>query len=456
MHSRRQILQGLGAAAGAAMLPRVARASLDPGPTPMKILQIFLHGAPAHSQTLWMPGEPDIGWVDIDTFIPSAVGAHPFNILTQNEHPGLDHSVNLGAGFHPLLSLGGASRTHLVALDNPFNAHLLAASYALSGINIGNPDALSLGARVQQAWGVGGFPKSWVLDPVGNANLTSLATAIGSQAENTRPFVLPVGRPFVSRLQRQEREHTDSLLAYYQSRYAQRLQHSTGPVRAPAVAAYEDARARMAAWQSTYEVLADGPNVESNPGGASYTDNRVTRSVQMGLHLLANGARCVTVLGDGGAAPSFDTHDFDATFDDEGYTHDVHHSAHHNAILWGICEAIRTSPDLDLTNTVIVVHSEFGRRLDGNDGSEHWNEAFAALLFGGPIQQPGISGALSYQTDGTGNLRSHRNSDDAYAPVPPDKFLDGLATLAGSPPDLDWLGQAPPPPGPIFQNGANP
>ncbi len=242
MHSRRQILKGLGLAAGAAMLPGSARAT---GLEPVKILQIFLHRAPAHSQTLWVPAN-QVWQLPVSTRIPTATDAAPQILANDDAFSGLDHAVMLGDGLHPLASLGGVNRTHLIAMRGEHSAHTLASAYALSGINVGNPAALSLGARVQDAWGTTGFPNSWILDPQQNATLTALASATGSQDPNTRPFVVPVGSPFVSRLHREHHSRTDTLLAYYCEQFGKRLEHGSGPVRAPANGVYDDALSRMA------------------------------------------------------------------------------------------------------------------------------------------------------------------------------------------------------------------
>lgn len=430
MPTRRQILKGLGLAAGAAMLPRSARASLVAGHEPVKILQIFLFRAPAHSQTLWVPHNQT--WQDpVSTRIPEASDAVPQFLATDNEVPELDHAVMLGDGFHPLASLGGVSRTHLVAMQGEFLAHTLAASYALSGINIGNPAALSLGARVQNAWGTSGFPASWVLDPQQNATLTALATATGSQPGSTRPFVVPVGRPFVSRLQREHRSNADALLAYYREQYAKKLEHETGRVRAPAYDVYDDAASRMASWEEAYDVLSTGPDLESFSRG-DYVDNGITKSVQMGVHLLHHGARHVTVIGGHNAGPDLDTH----TIGD----HETAHASHHNAVIWGICEALRTAENFDVDNTVVVFHAEFGRYLDGVNGSEHWKDGYASLLFGGPITTPGLTGRLSYAPDSNGLLRSSVAIDDGVPQaITPAGLLDGLAQLANPDDgDLGW------------------
>ncbi|MBX2803568.1 MAG: DUF1501 domain-containing protein [Myxococcales bacterium] len=441
MTTRRQFLRGLGLTTGAALLPVGARADLTAGPDPVKILQIFLFRAPAHSQTLWMPEGGTFG-DPVSERITAASGADHQVLADAADFDDLDHTVVLGDGLHPLESLGGVGRTHLVAMRSELGAHTLASAHALSGINIGNPAALSLGARVQAAWDDGGFPKSWVLDPQQNATLTSLATATGSQPASTRPFVLPVGRPFVSRLQRAHRSRADALLAYYREQYARRLEHATGPVRAPAFDVHDDAMARMAAWEQTYDVLHAGPEVESFSEG-SYVDNGITKSVEMGVHLLHHGARHVTVIGGHNAAPDFDTH---AIGD-----HETAHSSRHNGVLWGICEALRTAENFDVDNTLVVFHAEFGRFLDGSNGSEHWPDAYAALLFGGPVTQAGLTGRLFYQPDSNGILRSTTTEEQS---ITAPELLDGLAQLAGAPAPLgESAGVVPTPSGPIFQLG---
>ncbi|MBX2802680.1 MAG: DUF1501 domain-containing protein [Myxococcales bacterium] len=422
MTSRRQFLAGLGAGLTAGVSPPArARPSASCG---YDILQVFLFGGISHRDTLYVddrPGLPDPIRVEPDM---SALGSEPAGAVRTpfayaDELAGLDHDVYLGAGAQPLDDLGVLDQTRLLVMRGDFTAHTLASSFALTGAQVGQPEGTSLGARIQAESGDTSTPASWVLSATSVGRIAAMAAASGQLGAQYRPFLLPVGSDaVVDRLARSDRDHIDPVSQMYARQYDRRLTHADGRVRAPHFDQLQDSLNRLQGWQSVHGVLDAGPAL-AVPGNPDELENGLATGIHMGSHLLASGARHAIVVG--GLDPALDTH--------SGYSGELErHARRHNGVLWSVCDAIRyeaSMGSLDLSSTLVVIWSEFGRRLDSG-GSQHHAAGYAAMILGGPVASRGLAGRMLFGSEA---------GDDGFASpddhVTPTELHDALTLAAG-------------------------
>jgi hypothetical protein len=79
------------------------------------------------------------------------------------------------------------------------------------------------------------------------------------------------------------------------------------------------------------------------------------------------------------------------------------HATVHATNQWSTSRAIEevvASGDLDLDDTMVLMHSEFGRYHPGGaaTGTEHWTRGYPMVLIGGPVRTRRVRGALSFST----------------------------------------------------------
>lgn len=398
MPTRRHFLQGLGAMGlGALAAPRLAHAALagaNYGCQSYKVLDIYLHGAVSHRETYWIEDD-SVGaapWrepADMASEDAAASGA----TRTLIGHAG-DYGVSVGEGFHPLVAAGWGHRIRPMALrtSSP-EVHRIAAGEAITGVGVGRPGFASIAARMQARWGADDPYAAMVVDALGVPAATEYAVSTGDLDPSAAPVVLPIGNDrFRDSLSRDDKARTDALRGFYEGRYADRLSHpGAGRVRSRAFDAYETSAWRLREWEGLRDRIAVVPTFEPE-GDGRWADT--VHGVQVATHLLGSGARHVTVLG--GGINAFDTH----TLGGPAY---AGHAARHNITLWHICQelvaAIQASR-IDPAELLVVFHSEFGRAILDNSGTEHWGRGYAGLLFGGPVVQSGVAGSIPLGASG--------------------------------------------------------
>lgn len=435
MTTRRQLLQGLGAGltlGGLGAAPAAA-GGLGSWTCNYNVLHIFLFGAISHLDTYWVnqgpAGATPLREPPDMSEVPGAAGASDTAFATAGQYANLDHDVRIGAGLHPLVQLGAHDQMRLVAMRAPFDVHTLSSAHALTGTGVGQPGAMSLGARIQATMGATDTPASWVLDAAQIGRITAMAAATGTLGGQYRPFVLPIGSDAViPRLERGQglgqlhRDQIDPILDLYRNRYAGLLTHETGRVRSAAFDVYTDSVDRLIGWAPIHAALQGAPPLAQS-SSSSFVNNRTTVAVRMAGHLFAQpSTRCVTIIGD--RSPNLDTH---TGFGDDDGTDYVGHATRHNGALWGVCEALReeiATGNIDLAETLVVISSEFGRYHDGVNGSEHRASGYASVALGGPITERGLAGRLRFDT-------SVHGLADAADHVTPTELLDAMSLAAG-------------------------
>jgi uncharacterized protein (DUF1501 family) len=95
---------------------------------------------------------------------------------------------------------------------------------------------------------------------------------------------------------------------------------------------------------------------------------------------------------DGGITTNFDHHG-KGYFVNEG----IEQSSQVNASLYSLFRELVGVVDLD--ETVVVVHTDFGRVWLSAETTGHWSEGYASLIIGGPIGigQGGVVGEMTYE-----------------------------------------------------------
>src|SRR5262249_32487607 len=108
---------------------------------------------------------------------------------------------------------------------------------------------------------------------------------------------------------------------------------------------------------------------------------------------------------------------------------------------------------IDLTSTMVVIKTEFGRTpfrsnggspTPGSNGRDHWPDGYVAVLIGGPIVTARVARSLSHRTRNTG--QGVADPGFAYAPqdvqaaallgVGIDPFADGNLAMGDLTPSL--------------------
>jgi len=423
MPTRRHFLQGLGAAGLAALAaPRLAHAGLGGavfGCQTYKVLHIYLHGALSHRETLWVDDDSH-GWApwrepaDLGNinFLAGGATRTPFANTT-------DHQVSLGEGLYPLVGAGWGHRLRVVAMSTPSpEVHRIASGTSLAGIEVGRPGFASLAARMLARHGPDDPYASFVIDALGSPVVSRYAVTAQGLSGGSEPVVLPVGgagSDFLADLQRGDRDHVDGLLGLYRNRYSDALRHPTdGALRSKGFDTYATAVDRLRNWPGLHDRLQAVPSFAVE-GDEPWSET--VQGIEVATHLLSTGARHVTVLGAGANAGTLDTH----ALGDIGEF--AVHAERHNGFLWHVSVALLAAiaeGRLDPANTLVVLHSEFGR-AQRNNGTEHHGKGYAALLFGGPVQQSGVAGRLDFSNDAEGI------AVDGYTPAD----LIAAASLAG-------------------------
>lgn len=428
--SRRGLLKGAlagGALAGAsAIWPRLGNAngpiaaSLSTGQT-YNVLEIFLdggadfwdhayqadwaqnatrHGAPGLLH--FMHQSPTNDWLPIFAGV-SDLGMVPWAPDEQIPFGTSDggEDVSWGPGFKPLAPYLDNAR--MVAIHHEFPFHEGAAHLAVTGTSLGRPAASSLGAAVNRARSPGEAPVSFTLvvgQPTG-ANTLPAAMATGFHGAANRPVLIPIGNTTLhGQLDRGTpppfsavaRADGDPLRGHYQSRYRSMLVHGGSRARSRAFDAYEGSIATLSQHAGLQQRLA-GVSF-AIPSTDDVAHNPTATAIDAAAGLIQNGARNVLVVDS-----YWDTHDGSFYTDANAYARYLVSKTFR--VTHAIAAAIARGA-LQLRQTLVFIHSEFGRRVSlpsaqnpNPNGSEHNPEGYPVLLLGGPITSRAIAGHIT-------------------------------------------------------------
>ncbi len=460
--NRRTVLSGLGAGAllgglGGPLI-RSARASalgtysLSGGP--YKVLEIFLSGALSHQETIWMTDEDGPGWLDLDD--PASWGAVPHGSSIELVGDAGGSTVWLGGMCTPLTTGTWLDATRVVALGHDQPAHAAAIPFALGGHTIGRPARAGLGAAIgRRAAELGATgPVSFVLHG-GSRAVARHALATGLHDSAYRPVELALGsggaKVVGQLIARGGESYRGGLLDLFGDRYAQRLTGFSGQrVRSLAFADHDAARRQLGeagAWATDLADITDTDVSDLSAGSLlDYTDmtwttavdaaqrenGYITRAIGLARGLLAGSggleARHVCVIDDGvGQAANYDSHAAQHTSLADAFQRQA-------GQLWWVLAALTgaygsTPP----TDTLIVIHTEFGRHKFQATGTEHQTSSYAVMLIGGPTGD-GVGGGINAN-------RETLVPDGATRPPGPSELHAAVLCAAGvDPTDADCFG----------------
>ncbi|MFT4621826.1 MAG: hypothetical protein ACI8PZ_000478 [Myxococcota bacterium] len=402
--TRRGLLSAAGAAGAVGLvgLPRARAAAWDtagialdtadcPGGQRWKVLEIFLEGGLSHLETIWIPTSAiggDFGVADYSAFDASLV--HDANTELYSGGP------YLGAMCDPVVG----ENIRLVALGHELAPHPAATHLTLTGQTLGRATAAGCAAAVQRA--AEDSMAAFVISGRGGPRTVAGAASVGLHGSEWAPIVLSLangqGSSFQTQLTETRTIERNHVLAELDAAYASALTPGGDPsaadaVRSAAYEAYTTARQQMADPVSisgavgSLPLTPDSLDMSNAAAVAAYyaDDNPTALAIEAAATLLADSAmdvRHVCVI-DGGAVEGYDRH--------TGQADDIHHNATIQAgNLWNVCNAIATH--VNLTDTLVVLSTEFGRVFDDDEGTTHAPEAYAVALIGGPIGSSSSSG----------------------------------------------------------------
>lgn len=444
--SRRGFLSGAASALALAATTRaVAAGGLTdrtvPGTgTNFKILEIFFAGGLSHRETWWVerPDErPVVRRLDalnpVTNPILRPVGA-PADwtawLPTMGAYTAAAHQVgtagsraiHLGPAGSPLVA--GSSllpRLRVVATGHDRAVHEIGQAYMLQGqpSSTARGRASGAGAAIARHSGL----PSFVFYNSGMADSRSSAFAaaeFGEHGAENEPRLIPYDNPDIVALLGGARDPArDALSELYDADYVSGL-----TFRNPAAPAF-GLRARSMAldrYLASIGAAFNGPALAAALGQLSATtgntlwDNGTRRAIKASVELLAAGLSrycCVTdaaVVGDDfGGFSNYDSHNV-VSFDD--------HAAYTTGNVLNVLRTLREEIDagrLDLSDTLVVFNSEFGRSFWEATGSHHCWRGFAVALLGGPIPPGagGVVGDLPFTPGDDGESRETENPCDA-------------------------------------------
>ena len=374
--------------------------------------QTFWVTPDSSQQYAWTPAGPEAAALQSAT-CPPADGTVAFG---SDE---LGNPVSLGPATAPLWHNGLLGRMRLATLKAYDDPHSIALARAIGARRLGTPRFAGLGAAIErrmQEAAPRALPYSYTLfsNQIGRFRyLERYASARGQHPRFVGPLPLAMGsQTFASKLQRSEiTPQLDALFNTYRSEFRRRLRWngSGDPLRSAGFSAYDvaaDAFSLAPALQPilTQDALATpaGPECIAELGSPDYDDATAT-SIALAADLFDNhGAQHVTIFDSGlykapgGADAPYDVHN-DApavSVTTANMFNLLRNLADHlDFSVGGASGGISGGgPRIHLDDTLVIVMSEFGR--NPGTGNSHYLAGMAAVLLGGPIQTPGISGGL--------------------------------------------------------------
>lgn len=412
-----------------------------------KILEIFLRAGASQWETLWLPGNGSVpNFSDFDMGLPNTGpepgGGSPDTLdlseVSWNagsfpcEAPDIppsstdfmkfadpeqgSGSIYWGAPARPLYRRADIfSKCRMVSLYHDLFPHEAAIPFALTGSRLGNPRLAGTGAAIQRRDRALNpdnlLPVSYFLHTNATGD-TNYAAATGTHPGFSRPLVIRVNSSnnFFDDLGRQGLTgESDELLLSLRHEFRDRMRFRGGgnPVRSKGFDGY---------WVAS-ELLESAPSLQSLfnneilvvdsaitqcadvPGsGIGVTSSRgIKTQLHAAAELLNSGNAKYVCAIDNGIAGSYDTHQVNHL---ETISTNMYNVMHHLA---DIINHPTDNPDgpLDLSDTMVVIHSEFGREPwiepdgTGSRGRDHWPVGYVATMIGGPIPNgPSIGGGI--------------------------------------------------------------
>jgi hypothetical protein len=468
--NRRHFLKA-GLAGAALAFPMIGRAngpvwgdvpaSVWPGTPPdIKILEIHLLGGTAPFESFYFRPAAGVRTRGFDSEITAlnwnaACPGTPSGLVSQpfaNDSNG--KPVSLGPFAKPFWPTHISSRMRVLVLAHDLMPHEAAIPYVTTGSRLGRPTQASTGTAVQHRYlaldqdamnPVRVAPYSYGLLPqntLEDALLFQMMGSIGMHGGSAKPLVLRIGTQFATFLAQLNRPgmtaDDNTLLDQLRAEYRDwlRFQGSSAPealIRDKAFRDYDISVSNLFNGPALSTLLGGLPStIPSDANCASETAtftphaNPTRTAIQAAVNLLTRASserpRYVQVI-DAGISSNF------------RLPYDVHNFAHATdtgSNLWNTLSTLAglirdpsnptptDSTKLDLTDTMIVINTEFGRtpyKSIGSvpdatsEGRDHWPSAFASVLIGGPITSHGVVGSISDAPD-TGGV-----ADISYTPT---------------------------------------
>jgi hypothetical protein len=459
---RRQFLKAASTTSAALgitwLFPRLAHASpawgdippsIWPTPPDLKVLEIHLLGGVAPFESFYFRPpmgvrtrgfDAEVGALAWNGVCPNTPVGQEFQVPFSNvpflANDSNSKEVRLGPFAKPLWRQDIRDRMRVVVVSHNLMPHEAAIPFTLTGLRLGNPNQASLGAAIAHRYTAleleAGPPRplpfayGLISETAGLNNLLVASMgAVGRHPGAARPLVLKFGpgfATFISQLQRANMNTAkDALLDQYRGQYRDwlRFMGSGPPTRSSAFRDYDTGVTNLhqAAALSTFLVGPPGvptaiPNDQEcarEPSQAFETQANPTKTaLQAAVFLLtrpaAERARYVCVV-DSGIEPRV------------GLPYDVHQAGHAGdtgSNLWNVFQTLADlindpllpadPAKLDLSDTLIVINTEFGRtpfKSSGNApnsgslGRDHWPQGYVNVLIGGPITTPAVIGSIS-------------------------------------------------------------
>lgn len=422
-----------------------------------KILEIYLRAGASQWETLWLPGNgsapnfsdfdlgapntapfpggnpdnsadtldlADVSWsdhlgdfpCDAPAIPPSSTDAMLFAAQTS---PG-GGNVYWGAPARPVFNRSDIfSRCRMVTQYHDLLPHEAAIPFALTGSRLGNPRLAGTGAAVQRRERALEpeqlLPTAYVLHN-GSPFDINFAAATGMHPGFARPLVIRIrnNNAFFDNLARNGvTAESDELLLALRHEYRDRMRFrgAGGTVRSAGFDGYWTAAELLASapdLQTLFEneiLVVDSSIAKCAEVTGSNSDASNVRGIKTQLHaaasLLGSGpARYVCAI-DRGVAGTYDTHQINHM---ETICSNMYNVMHHLA---DVIHHPTINPDglIDLDETLVVMHTEFGREpwIENGRGRDHWPYGFVTTLIGGPIGAgPSIGGGID-----SGDGRTH-------------------------------------------------
>ena len=428
--SRRSFLEhfGLGAlVAGLTSInPRPAAAAWADIPAgvwpasyqPKKILEIYCFGGMSQWENFWVSEDAAAAknWRGFSADVQSLHWHCPATATPADEAMAFAVAaggppVFWGPATKPLWRPDIFARARMVVVAHDLQPHEAATPLNLTGHRLGNPRLAGKGAAIQHramSASPRTVPYSFVLTPdnIGVFQFGPLAAvANGMHPGFAQPMLVRIGDPsFASLLQRsQMTNRADELIRSYQANYRDHLRfHGMGDaIRSAGFTSYDSAVNFLLHAADLNTLLSGGVlNVGNGRvcGTAAVAEppqvsNRTQTALNVATLLLTQGGARHVAVFDGGITGTYDTH-----------VGPSDHITFTSSNVFNLCTSLAAQIDgtgtdptlLSLTDTMIVIHSEFGRTpfVGLSAGRDHWPYGYATILIGGPITSRQIQGSI--------------------------------------------------------------
>lgn len=393
--SRRSFLTGAAATAAAIAarpLPLFGQGQGGSSGSGFKILEVFLQGGLSHQETFWCPTPTTAEGYYRPNYLAAGVDL-PLPLLRLR----LGDAHYLDSCTRPLTPSWGETR--IVAVGHDQGAHEAGVPLALSGLSLGRPNRAGHGAAVEWADEEALTPLSYIVHAEKGRVSAGHAGAYGLLGPANIPITVGLNEnmsmgDFAGDFAGRRHEASDELLQVYSDQFGT----TRGDFRSRGHDAHHAAASKLRT-EGLQQVLR-----EANLAAGSYygyqgstapsagAPNATRSQLDVAASLLAGDARYVCVV-DSGVDRDYDHHP-------RGETHGSILSAEHTGNVWSLCDHLQhliDSRDIDLTDTLVVLNTEFGRKPYKN-GTDHHAPGYAVVLLGGPVlgnvSQPAVTGNI--------------------------------------------------------------